>query len=118
VPATSKKSLKYGHGTRVSFCYNPGSSLGIQSKWGVVGGVLRVIQTRRLELNMPLSDAKIRNAKPKERPYKLFDGNGMFLLVMPSGSKLWKIKYRYQHKEKEYAVGAYPLIGAAEAREI
>lgn len=77
-----------------------------------------MIQAGRLKLNMPLSDAKIRNAKPQERPHKLFDGGGLFLSVMPSGSKLWKIKYRYQHKEKEYAAGAYPLIGAAEAHEI
>jgi hypothetical protein len=58
---------------------------------------------------MPLSDIKIRNAKPKDKPYKLFDGGGMFLLVTPSGGKLWKIKYRYQGKEKEFAAGGYWL---------
>jgi integrase len=67
---------------------------------------------------MALSDIKIRNAKPLGKPYKLFDGGGMFLLVTHVGSKLWKIKYRYQGKEKEFAVGAYPLVSAAEAREI
>lgn len=67
---------------------------------------------------MPLSDIKIRNAKPKDKPYKLADGGGLFLLVTPSGGKLWKQKYRYLGNEKQYALGAYPLIGAAEAREI
>lgn len=67
---------------------------------------------------MPLSDIKIRNAKPKEKPYKLTDGEGLFLLITPSGGKLWKQKYRYLGKEKQYALGAYPLVGLLEAREI
>jgi integrase len=67
---------------------------------------------------MPLSEVKIRNAKPKGKPYKLFDGGGMFLLVTPSGSKLWKIKYRYLGKEKEYAAGPFPLVSTSEARNI
>ena len=77
---------------------------------------------------MPLSEMKIRNAKPQNKPYKLFDGGGLFLLVSslagksndgkPSVSRLWKIKYRYLGKEKEYAAGTYPLIGVSEAREI
>ncbi len=77
---------------------------------------------------MPLSEMKIRNAKPQNRPYKLFDGGGLFLMVSPlagrlhdgklSVSKLWKIKYRYLGKQREYAAGAYPLIGVSEARAI
>ena len=66
---------------------------------------------------MPLSDIRIRNAKPKEKPYKLADGGGLFVLVKPTGSKLWQMKYRYMGKEKIFSVGAYPLVGAAEARE-
>lgn len=49
---------------------------------------------------MPLSDMAARKAKPTERPYKLADSGGLFLLVQPGGSKLWKLKYRYQGKEK------------------
>ena len=67
---------------------------------------------------MPLSDIKIRNAKPKDKPYKLTDGAGLFLLITPSGGKLWKLKYRFLGKEKQYALGAYPLVGLLEAREI
>lgn len=65
---------------------------------------------------MPLTDVKIRNAKPAQQPYKLFDGGGLFLLVKPNGSKLWRIKYRYLNKEKLYSVGNYPTINMAEAR--
>ncbi len=67
---------------------------------------------------MKLSDTKIRNAKPKERPYKLADGGGLSVLVKSTGSKLWHLKYRYMGKEKVFSVGMYPLVGAAEAREI
>jgi hypothetical protein len=44
----------------------------------------------------PLSDAIIRNAKPKDGPYKLFDGGGLFLLIVPAGGKLWRLKYRFR----------------------
>src|ERR1700722_12985242 len=67
---------------------------------------------------MPLPDTKIRNAKPKNKPYKLFDGGGLFILVNPTGSKLWRLKNRYLGKEKLFSVGAYPGVGAAEARVI
>ncbi len=64
---------------------------------------------------MPLSDAAIRNAKPKEKPYKMADGLGMYLLVQPTGGKLWRLKYRVNGKEKLLSLGAYPdvLLGAA-----
>jgi integrase len=66
---------------------------------------------------MPLSDVKIRSAKAEAKPYKLFDGGGLFLLVQPNGSKLWRLKYRYFNKERLYSVGAYPAISMAEARQ-
>jgi hypothetical protein len=67
---------------------------------------------------MALSDIKIRKAKPKERPYKLADGGGLFVLVTPTGSKLWRQKYRFMGKERLYSIGAYCLIGEAEACEV
>jgi hypothetical protein len=66
---------------------------------------------------MPLSDAKIRNAKPKSKPYKLTDGEGMFLLVHPNGSKYWRLKYRFVGRERILALGVYPEVGIAEVRE-
>lgn len=65
---------------------------------------------------MPLTDVAIRNAKPREKPYKLGDALGLFLLVNPSGGKLWRVKYRIYGKEKTLAIGAYPTVGLAEAR--
>ena len=66
---------------------------------------------------MPLSDTKIRSARAQTKPYKIADGEGLFVLVNPIGSKLWRLKYRYLGKEKLYSIGAYPLVGLAEARE-
>ncbi len=66
---------------------------------------------------MPLSDASIRNAKPQEKPYKLADAGGLYLLVNPTGSRLWYWKYRFGGKERKLAIGAYPTITLAKARE-
>lgn len=66
---------------------------------------------------MALTDTTIRNAKPAEKPLKLFDGGGLFLLVAPTGGKLWRLKYRFDGKEKLLALGAYPDVGLKKARE-
>ena len=57
---------------------------------------------------MPLTDMAARKAKPKDRPYKVGDSGGLYLLVNPSGSKLWNLKYRFGGKEKSLAIGPYP----------
>jgi integrase len=64
-----------------------------------------------------LSDAKVRNAKPRLRPYKLSDGEGLFLVVVPSGSKYWRLRYFVDGKEKLLALGVYPHINLADARD-
>ncbi len=66
---------------------------------------------------MKLTDKKIKNAKPKEKPYKLFDGKGLYLEVMPSGSKIFHYKYRYLGKETRISLGGYPLVSLADARD-
>lgn len=66
---------------------------------------------------MPLTDVSARKAKPKEKSYKLADGGGMYLEVMPNGSKYWRLKYRYEGKEKRLALGVYPDVPIALARE-
>src|SRR3984893_2994883 len=66
---------------------------------------------------MPLSDLAIRTAKPKEKAYKLGDGRGLYLLVEPNGSKLWRLKYRFAEKERKLSLGAYPEVTLALARE-
>ena len=66
---------------------------------------------------MPLTDTAIKKAKPGAKPVKLSDGKGMYLLVSPTGSKLWRWKYRVLGKEKVMALGAYPDVPLAQARE-
>ena len=65
---------------------------------------------------MPLSDTSVRNAKPEPKPYKLSDERGMFLLVNPSGSKWWRLKYRIDGKEKLLSLGVYPDVSLKVAR--
>ncbi|MFH1911546.1 MAG: integrase arm-type DNA-binding domain-containing protein [Pseudomonadota bacterium] len=66
---------------------------------------------------MPLTDIKIAKTKPQKKPQTLFDGGGLYLLITPTGGKLWRIKYRFDGKPKLLALGAYPAISLAEARE-
>lgn len=65
---------------------------------------------------MALTDTAIRNAKPRERPYKVTDALGLYLLVNPHGSKLWRLKYRIDGVERKLALGSYPELSLAEAR--
>lgn len=66
---------------------------------------------------MPLSDIQVRNAKPQEKEYRIFDGGGLNLLVTPSGGKLWRMKYRFNGKGKQLSFGAYPSVTLADARQ-
>ncbi|MEQ4707554.1 tyrosine-type recombinase/integrase [Providencia huaxiensis] len=66
---------------------------------------------------MALSDTKVRSAKSEHKAYKLTDGNGLFLLVHPNGSKYWRFRYRFGGKEKMLAFGVYPDVSLANARE-
>jgi len=66
---------------------------------------------------MPLTETQAKNAKPRERAYKLADSEGLFLLVQPNGTKLWRMKYRVAGKEKLLSFGAYPALGIAAARD-
>ncbi|MFT4054776.1 MAG: integrase arm-type DNA-binding domain-containing protein [Novosphingobium sp.] len=65
---------------------------------------------------MALTDVAIRNAKPRAKPYKMGDALGLFLLVQPTGGKLWRFKYRIHGKERKLALGIYPETGLADAR--
>ncbi len=65
----------------------------------------------------PLTDLDVKNAKKKSKKYKRGDGRGLFLLVTPLGSKLWRFSYRYYGKAKEISLGTYPDISLADARE-
>lgn len=66
---------------------------------------------------MALTDVKVRNAKPGEKPIKLYDGDGLYLLITPAGGKWWRFKYRFEGKEKLLALGTYPEVSLLEARD-
>lgn len=66
---------------------------------------------------MPLNDRQIKHSKPKDKPYKLTDGNGLYLHITPAGGKLWRLKYRIDGKEKTLSIGKYPHLSLVEARE-
>ena len=65
---------------------------------------------------MPLKDVSLRNAKAGARPHKLSDGGGLHVLIQPTGSKLWRLAYRFAGKQKTLALGAYPAVSLEEAR--
>jgi integrase len=66
---------------------------------------------------MALSDTSIRNAKPAEKAYKLYDSDGLFMQVTPNGGKWWRLKYRFEGKEKLLSLGTYPEVTLASARD-
>lgn len=66
---------------------------------------------------MALKELEVKYATKRQRPYKLSDGEGLHLLVQPSGSKLWRLKYRFEGKEKLLSFGKYPVVTLAIARE-
>lgn len=65
---------------------------------------------------MPLTALAPKNAAPRDKPYKMTDGQGLYLFVMPSGSKLWRMNYRHHGRQKTLAIGAFPSVTLADAR--
>ncbi|CAG4882995.1 Phage integrase [Georgfuchsia toluolica] len=63
-----------------------------------------------------LTDLECKNAAPKEKPYRIFDGGGLYLEVLPSGAKYWRLKFRHAGKEKRLALGVYPRVSPRKAR--
>jgi len=66
---------------------------------------------------MPLTDTKVKNAKPSEKAIKLTDGFSLYLLVHPNGSKYWQLGYRFEAKQKVFSIGVYPTVSLADARQ-
>ena len=66
---------------------------------------------------MNLTDTHIRNLKPTDKVQKLTDGGGLYLHLAPGGSKLWRMAYRFEGKQKLLSFGPYPLVSLREARE-
>lgn len=66
---------------------------------------------------MKLSGVSLQSLKPREKTYRLFDGGGLYLEVSPAGGKYWRWKYRFQGREKRLALGVYPAVTLAHARD-
>lgn len=66
---------------------------------------------------MPLTDTKVKNARPSEKAVKLTDGFGLYLLVHPNGSKYWQLDYRFEAKQKVFSIGVNPAVSLADARQ-
>ena len=66
---------------------------------------------------MPLTDLQVKNARPKEKDYKLSDGGGLYLLITPSGGKLWRMDYRFKDKRKTLFLKSYPEISLSDTRK-
>ena len=66
---------------------------------------------------MILNIKKIENAFPKEKTYRLFDGHGLYLEIAPNGGKYWRFKYQFETRERRLALGIYPILSLAQARE-
>jgi integrase len=64
-----------------------------------------------------LTDTAIKKLKPKDKAYRVFDGGGMYLEVSPAGGRWWRLKYRFEKKEKRLSLGIYPDVSLKEARE-
>jgi hypothetical protein len=65
---------------------------------------------------MALTDVAVRNAKPRERPYKLADSGGLYLYVAPTGGRLWRMDYRHENKRQTLSIGRHPITGLSDAR--
>ncbi|WP_321885964.1 tyrosine-type recombinase/integrase [Paraburkholderia bannensis] len=65
---------------------------------------------------MPLTDLQVRRATPREKTYRIYDGRGMYLEVAPTGGKYWRLKYRFNTREKRLSFGVYPDVTLAHAR--
>jgi hypothetical protein len=64
---------------------------------------------------VPLTDIKIKNAKPSQKPQRLFDTGGLYLELSPKGGRWWRFKYRFGGKEKRISLGVYPDVALKEA---
>jgi outer membrane protein assembly factor BamB len=65
---------------------------------------------------MALTETGIRSLKSKEKPFKLGDAGGLYMLANPNGSRLWRMKYRWHGREKTLSIGEYPAVTLAKAR--
>jgi integrase len=96
---------------------NPGEFGTNREQCGYIRGYRKSSTDQDDTLMATLFATTVANAKPRERDYKLSDGGGLYLLVRPNGTKLWRLNYRYLEKHRTLAFGAWPEVTLADARE-
>jgi len=84
---------------------------------GIYVGIRLGCIRKNLQVPTMLTDTAIRKAKPAASPLKLTDGGGMYLLLKPDGGRYWRMNYRYGGKQKTLAIGVYPTVTLADARQ-
>ena len=89
----------------------------IPSRRGIIDGITVQQWFDTVMATHKLSELQVRQAKPSEKPYKLTDGGGLYLLVQKNGTKSWRYDYRFGGKRKTLSIGTYPVIGLKLARE-
>jgi Arm DNA-binding domain len=93
----------------------PQMSRNFQKNWGHIWG--QIFSAPKEMPPMPLTDTACKNAKPTDKARKMADGHGLYLEVMPSGARYWRLKYRFMEKEKRLALGVYPDVTLGQARQ-
>jgi hypothetical protein len=78
---------------------------------------VRQLIFKEVTLKMAITDVVIRNAKPRDKAYKLFDERGLFIQITPAGGKWWRFKFRFDGKEKLLSLGTYPDVPLKAARD-
>ena len=68
-------------------------------------------------MTKPLSDKEIKAAKPQQKLYRLYDGNGLLLEIPSKGNKRWRFRYRFNGREKMMSLGVYPKVTLKKARD-
>jgi integrase len=113
-------SSKYRDNYQFPVRLHPSLSVGIQSIcwyycWYPEGVLVSPFLTG-IEPMPPRSDTAFRSARPRQKPFKLSDGGGLYLLVQPNAAKFWRLAYRFDGKQKLLALGSYPVTSLADAR--
>ena len=76
------------------------------------------LQYDLIDVLMPLTDSEIQGFEPREQSYKRSDGHALYIFIRPNGSKLWRMSYRFEGKQKTLSFGSYPIVTIEEARDL
>ena len=93
----------------------PYRSLVSPNNWGYIWGCPSSVESDTPKMERTIDDAALSALKPKDKPYKSGAGGGLYLEVTPNGSKLWRLKYYYERRERKLTLGAFPEVNLDKA---